>query len=488
MKVIRAHQLLTPKHAVFGASLTLLAATLIFPTAQAKTVNVNSGPIINGLFARIVCPNVAAQANGVWTGEYDRKRQTCEVNIPDPVKQNKPVKRAPLKPPVKLLNVEAGRIWSQPHANQRCKQLAKANKGRWTGNWSEKTETKPSYCQIEVLLPKKPKPTHKTVNIEAGRIWSQAHANQRCVALAKINKGQWTGKFSTVNHKSSCEIKVALTPPKPKPTHKMVNIDAGRIWSKSHANHRCAALAKNNKGQWTGKYTTTNNRSSCQIKVAMNHAMPKPAVKKPKPKPVKRKVREISAGVLQYQWQANRKCKRIAKEANGSWTGEWRKSTNQQQGACEIKLAGNAKKKQQQQPQPASVPTTVVKDADAGPIWDQAHANRKCPLIAKNNKGQWTGNWRKVGSNNMSVCQIRVDAGATAAKPVVKTETTYVPLPKPKPAAPANNVREIFAGPIWDQAQANKKCQLLAANNKGVWTGKWRKTDARHNSLCSIRF
>ena len=106
-------------------------------------------------------------------------------------------------------------------------------------------------------------------------------------------------------------------------------------------------------------------------------------------------------------------------------------------------------------------------------------------LIATNNKGQWTGNWRKVGANNQSVCQIRVE---TAGKPVVKSETTYVPLPKPVPAAPARNVREIFAGPIWDDAQANKKCPLIAANNKGVWTGKWRKTGPNHNSLCSVRF
>jgi len=491
MKVIHSNQLLTTRRAVFGASLTLLAATLTLSSAHAKTVNLNSGPIINGLFARIVCPNVAAQAGGNWTGEYSRKRQTCEVNMPDPVKnQIRPVKRPPLKPPVKLLNINAGQIWSQTHADQRCKQLAKQNKGRWTGNWSEKTDSKPSYCQVEVLIPPKKNPTHKMVNIDAGRIWSQDHANQRCNALAKINKGKWTGKFSTINHKSSCEIRVALVPPKPKPTHKMVNVDAGRIWSKQHANHRCAALAKNNKGQWTGKYATKNNRSSCEIKVAINHATPAPVpVIKPQPVPqppkrANRRTRLVSAGRLTQQRRANRKCKRIAEEANGTWTGQWRKSNDQQEGACEIRFAGKAK-----QPQQAVVPNTIVKDADAGPIWDQAQANTKCPLIARNNKGQWTGNWRKVGANNQSVCQIRIEVATGSANPVVKSETTtYVPLPKPKPVALANNVREIFAGPIWDQKQANSKCQLIAANNKGVWTGDWRKTGPNHNSLCSVRF
>jgi len=492
MKVIHSNQLLTAKRAVLGASLTLLATALTLSSAQAKTVNVNSGPIINGLFARIVCPNVAAQAGGIWTGEYDRKRQTCEVNIPDPVRnQTKPTKRPPLKPPVKLLNIDAGRLWSQSHANQRCKQLAKKNNGRWTGNWSEKTADKPSYCQVEVLIPPPKNPTHKVMNIDAGRIWSQDHANHRCNALAKNNKGQWTGKFSTINHKSTCEIKIALVPPKPKPTHKMVNVDAGRIWSSQHANHRCKALAKNNKGQWTGKYETKNNRSSCQIKVAINHAAAPAPVVKPQPvtPPPKanRKTRYVSAGRMTQQWRANRKCKRIADEANGTWTGQWRKSNDQQEGACEIRFAGGAKQQTQQPAAPAAVPTTIVKDAAAGPIWDQAQANQKCPLIAQKNKGQWTGNWRKIGANHQSVCQIRVTAAGTS-QPVVESETTYVPLPKPVPAAPASNVREIFAGPIWDQKQANQKCQLIAANNKGVWTGQWRKTGPNHNSLCSIRF
>lgn len=484
MKVIHSSKLLTAKRAVFGVTLTLLATSLIFSTAQAKAVNFPSGPIINGLFARIVCPNIAVQRGGQWTGEYDRKRQTCEINIPDPVvNQNRPIKRPPLKPPVKLLNIDAGRIWNQSHAAQRCKQLAKANKGRWTGNWSERSETKPSFCQIEVLIPPKRKPTHKVMNVDAGRIWSQPHANQRCAAIAKINKGQWTGKFSTINHKSTCEVRVALVPPKPKPTHKMIYVDVGRVWNKAHANQRCAAVAKTNKGQWTGKYSTKNNRSSCEIKVAINHAPPVAQIPKPeKPKRSGRRTRDISAGRLDSQWRAERKCKRIAQEANGTWTGKWRKSNGQQQGNCEVRFARIKKQ------QPAAAPTSTVKEVNAGPIWDQAHANRKCPLIATNNKGQWTGNWRKVGANNMSVCQIRVNTAGKASAPVVKSQTTYVPLPTPRPAAPVSNVREIFAGPIWDQSQANTKCQLVAANNRGVWTGKWRKTGPNHNSLCSVRF
>ncbi|PWQ99864.1 hypothetical protein DKW60_04995 [Leucothrix pacifica] len=29
---------------------------------------------------------------------------------------------------------------------------------------------------------------------------------------------------------------------------------------------------------------------------------------------------------------------------------------------------------------------------------------------------------------------------------------------------------------------------MIAANNKGTWTGAWRKTGPDHSSLCSVRF
>ena len=421
---MKKNQLLTTKNAVLGLSLSLLGASLLFSTAHAQKVNVASGPIINGLFARIVCPNIASQSGGRWTGEYDRKKQTCEVDMPVQVKPAKPAPAKPvaLKPSMKTLNMEVGTLWSQQHADQECPKVAAKNKGRWNGNWSSKTSTKPALCQIEVAIVAAPKPTHRIVDIAAGRIWSDSHANQRCTDLAKINKGTWTGKYSTQNSKSTCQMKVAIqkAPPaavKPQPV-------------------------------------ATNNRK-------------------------RKNVREVTAGRLNNQWRATQKCQKIAEQTNGTWTGDWTKSTPSKEGTCQIRFKKTAVKAPVT---PAPATNGVVKEANAGPIWDQAHANRKCPIIAKNNKGQWTGNWRKVGANNMSVCQIRVSA--TSA-----TETVYVPLPKPTPAAPvSNNVREVPAGPIWDQAQANTKCQLIAANNKGVWTGQWRKIGPNHNSLCSVRF
>ncbi len=47
--------------------------------------------------------------------------------------------------------------------------------------------------------------------------------------------------------------------------------------------------------------------------------------------------------------------------------------------------------------------------------------------------------------------------------------------------------REVHVGGIWDQAQAAKKCSLAATNNKGTWTGKWRKISTT-NAVCEIEF
>lgn len=348
---------------IIPLSLGAMIITMGMGSLQARTINADAGPIFNQFFANIQCERAAAKLKGKWNGRYWTKPGTingvCQVVVADPVPP-KPAKKPPIKPAVNLLTVDAGKLWNEAHANTRCPQLAKENNGRWTGKWSDKTANKPSYCQIEVIVkPTISKPTHKYINVKAGRIWSSEHANKRCKKLAKKNNGTWTGKWSTKHDKSTCQVKVAIAP--------------------------------------------------------------KPAIPPVKPSPT---------------------------PATG----------------------GN------------------IREVAAGPIWDQAQAAGKCPLIASKSGSIWTGKWRKLDySTHQSVCEVR--SGATASVPtktVVTTTTTYVNL-KPDNPAP-RNVREIFAGPIWDGNQAKVKCPLIAANNKGTWTGKWRKTGPDHSSLCEVSF
>jgi hypothetical protein len=47
-------------------------------------------------------------------------------------------------------------------------------------------------------------------------------------------------------------------------------------------------------------------------------------------------------------------------------------------------------------------------NVEAGPIWNQADAQTKCPQIAKANGGVWDGQWRTTIPGRMSVCELRV--------------------------------------------------------------------------------
>ncbi len=96
---------------------------------------------------------------------------------------------------------------------------------------------------------------------------------------------------------------------------------------------------------------------------------------------------------------------------------------------------------------------------EAGPIWNQQHANQVCPAIAASQGGEWTGHWWTTVPNEMSVCQISI-------------------------AQPA---RAVNAGPIWNQQHANQVCPAIAASQGGEWTGHWWTTVPNEMSVCQIR-
>jgi hypothetical protein len=115
-------------------------------------------------------------------------------------------------------------------------------------------------------------------------------------------------------------------------------------------------------------------------------------------------------------------------------------------------------------PSAASAQTSGPTAVDAGPIWNQADAERKCPPLAKANGGTWTGQWRTTVPGKMSVCEVNY-----AGKP-----GKYV-------------VKSVDAGPIWNQADAERKCPQLAKANVGTWTGQWRTTVPGTMSVCELR-
>ncbi len=110
----------------------------------------------------------------------------------------------------------------------------------------------------------------------------------------------------------------------------------------------------------------------------------------------------------------------------------------------------------------ASAQTRTIA-VEAGPIWNQADAQRKCAEVAEANGGVWTGQWRTTVPGKMSVCDLRFSS-----------RKKYV-------------VKSVEAGPIWNQTDAQKRCPEVANSNGGVWTGQWRTTVPGRMSVCELR-
>ncbi len=103
-------------------------------------------------------------------------------------------------------------------------------------------------------------------------------------------------------------------------------------------------------------------------------------------------------------------------------------------------------------------------NVEAGPIWSQADAEKKCPQVADASGGVWNGQWRTTVPGKMSVCEIRLRS----------SKDKYV-------------VEAVEAGPIWSQSDAGKKCPEVAKANGGVWNGQWRTTVPGRMSVCELR-
>ena len=61
---------------------------------------------------------------------------------------------------------------------------------------------------------------------------------------------------------------------------------------------------------------------------------------------------------------------------------------------------------------------------EAGPIWNQHDASRKCPELARTARGSWTGHWWTTIPGKMSVCQIKVSREQHVAQPTLLTSDT----------------------------------------------------------------
>ncbi|MDE5112476.1 MAG: mannan-binding lectin [Trichodesmium sp. St7_bin2_1] len=100
-------------------------------------------------------------------------------------------------------------------------------------------------------------------------------------------------------------------------------------------------------------------------------------------------------------------------------------------------------------------------DVKAGPIWNNDDAKVKCPIATQVYNAEWDGNWVTIIPGEMSVC---------------KTNLSYIP--------PMSG--NVFAGPIWSNKDAEKKCPVAAYAAEKSWNGHWATTIDGEMSVCSL--
>jgi hypothetical protein len=112
-----------------------------------------------------------------------------------------------------------------------------------------------------------------------------------------------------------------------------------------------------------------------------------------------------------------------------------------------------------------------TRDVEAGPLWNQMDADRKCPRVARDAGGTWTGQWHTTIPGQMSVCEV---AGAHEGR-------GWIDIHK------GHKVKSVEVGPIWNQMDAERKCTAAARERGGTWNGQWRTTVPGRMSECDIR-
>ena len=109
--------------------------------------------------------------------------------------------------------------------------------------------------------------------------------------------------------------------------------------------------------------------------------------------PAESRTLKVEAGPIWSQSDAQQKCPKIAAANDGVWTGQWQTTVPGRMSVCDVRLRSKER--------------SVVESIEAGPIWSQSDAEKKCPQVATRNGGVWTGQWKTTVPGRMSVCELR---------------------------------------------------------------------------------
>lgn len=182
-----------------------------------------------------------------------------------------------------LAQVEVGPIWSQAHADRRCRDKANEIGADWTGQWHTTVNGQMSVCEMRRRFgtgtagggdDSSNWDPRTGGDVEVGPIWNQADANAKCSAKAREMGVEWTGSWTSRNGTSVCGMRGRATPtPTPRPSGSPTSgvtrtFEVGPIWNQADAVSKCSARARDVQGEWTGQWWTTvpNQMSVCEIR------------------------------------------------------------------------------------------------------------------------------------------------------------------------------------------------------------------------------
>ncbi len=147
--------------------------------------------------------------------------------------------------------------------------------------------------------------------------------------------------------------------------------EAGPIWDNEDAQGKCPQVCEKNDGTWDGGWWTTvwGKMSVCECSTCCGN---------------------LEAGPIWNQEDAAKKCPATCGKAGGVWNGQWWTTVEGKMSVCQC--CGNCCKHE-------------TKAIEAGPIWDNNDAQRKCPATCDKAGGKWDGGWWTTVQGKMSVCQ-----------------------------------------------------------------------------------
>lgn len=109
---------------------------------------------------------------------------------------------------------------------------------------------------------------------------------------------------------------------------------------------------------------------------------------------------------------------------------------------------------------------SIANEVDAGWIFNDDDAKMKCPMMCSSAGGTWNGKWKQTGTWSDS-CTCNTSGNSSGNKPA--------------------KTKNIKAGPIWNDMDADTKCPAVCTSHSATWTKNWVTTKEGEMSTCECQ-